>query len=75
MPEKTVVGDLFDERDRAKDNALQRALDHICDKQGRQAVLLGTQLPLASEQKVYKVDHQSPLYTTDINQIIHIKAG
>ena len=75
MPQNAVVPDLFDTRDRAKDAALQRTIDMIRDKQGRRSIILGTQLPLPSqlETPVFKAEHHSPLYTTDISQLIQIK--
>ena len=77
LAENAVVPDLFDTRDRARDVALQRTIDRIRDKHGRQSVILGTQLALPSQAKepVYKAEHQSPLYTTDLSQIITINAG
>ena len=75
VPEGAVVADLFDERDRTRDAALQRTIDKIRDKAGRNAILLATQLPASKEQaaQVYKSEHQSPLYTTDLSQIMQIK--
>ena len=72
IPETAVVPDMFDTKDRAKDNRLQRVLDHINDRHGKRAILLGSQL--TSQQPVYKTDHQSPLYTTDLRDIITLKA-
>lgn len=75
VPEGSVVADLFDERDRTRDAALQRTIDKIRDKAGRNAILLATQLPASKEQaaQVYKSEHQSPLYTTDLSQILTIR--
>ena len=75
VPEGSVVADLFDERDRTRDAALQRTIDKIREKAGRNAILLATQLPASKEQaaQVYKSEHQSPLYTTDLSQILQIK--
>ena len=66
VPEGSVVADLFDERDRTRDAALQRTIDKIREKAGRNAILLATQLPTSKEQaaQVYKSEHQSPRYTT-----------
>ena len=102
VPEGSVVADLFDERDRTRDAALQRTIDKIRDKSGRNAILLATQLPFlpqstgnlspstetfpqstgnlsrsigtSKEQaaQVYKSEHQSPHYTTDLTQILRI---
>ena len=72
IPEKAVVPDLFDSKDRDKDNRLQRVLDRIDDRHGKRSVILGSQM--ASEQAVYKTEHKSPLYTTDLRDIIRVKA-
>ena len=71
-PEAAVVPDLFDTHDRAKENRLQRVLDRIEDRQGKRAIIYGSQL--ASDKTVYKNEHKSPLYTTDIRDIITLKA-
>lgn len=103
VPEGSVVADLFDERDRTRDAALQRTIDKIRDKSGRNAILLATQLPFhppstetmppstetfpqstgnlsrsigtSKDQaaQVYKSEHQSPHYTTDLSQILTIR--
>ena len=74
-PENAVVADLFDERNRTRDAALQRTLDIIRSRSGRNAIMIGTQMPIAAEDggKVYKADYRSPLYTTDISQILTVK--
>ncbi len=72
VPEGSVMADLFEERDRTKDAALQRTIDAIRDKQGRNAVMLGTQL---LPDVVYHADHRSPLYTTDLAQILSIRTA
>mgnify|MGYP002623408721 CR=1 FL=1 len=74
-PESAVVADLFDERNRTRDKVLQRTIDNIRNKIGNDSLILGTQLPPKSEQgkSVYKTDHKSPLYTTDISQVLTIK--
>ena len=75
VPEGSVVADLFDERDRTRDTALQRTIDKIRDKAGRNAILLATQLPTSKEQaaQVYKSEHQSPRYTTELSQVLTIR--
>ena len=96
VPEGSVVADLFDERDRTRDAALQRTIDKIRDKAGRNAILLATQLPFLPQStetmppstgnlsrsigtskdqaaQVYKSEHQSPCYTTDLSQILTIR--
>ena len=72
IPEEAVVPDLFDEKDRDKEKRLQRVLDHIDDRHGRRSILFGSQL--TSSETVYKSEHKSPLYTTDLREIIRVKA-
>ena len=72
IPETAVVPDMFDTKDRNKDKRLQRVLDHIDDRHGKRAILLGSQM--TSTQPVYKTEHKSPLYTTDLSDIITIHA-
>lgn len=110
VPEGSVVADLFDERNRTRDAALQRTIDKIRDKSGRNAILLATQLPFLPRStetmppsgetlpqstetfpqstrnlsrsigtskdqamQVYKSEHQSPHYTTELSQILTIR--
>ena len=75
VPEGSGIADLFDERDRTRDAALQRTIDKIRDKSGRNAILLATQLPTSKEQaaQVYKSEHQSPRYTTELSQVLTIR--
>ena len=72
IPQEAVVPDLFDEKDRTKDNRLQRVLDHIEDRHGKRSVVLGSQL--TSDTPVYKTEHKSPLYTTDLRDIIKVSS-
>ena len=69
------IGTLFDERNRTRDAALQRTIDKIREKAGRNAILLATQLPTSKEQaaQVYKSEHQSPRYTTELSQVLTIR--
>ena len=71
MPETAVVPDLFDTKDRDKDKRLQRVLDHIDDRHGKRSIILGSQM--SSEAQVYKTEHKSRLYTTDLRDIITVK--
>ena len=72
IPETAMMQDLFDPKDREKEDRLQRVLDHIDDRHGKRAIVLGAQL--TSDTPVYKTDHKSPLYTTDLRDIISVKA-
>ncbi|MCQ2345564.1 MAG: Y-family DNA polymerase [Paludibacteraceae bacterium] len=76
QPDKAVLTDLFDNRDREKDNRLQQTLDTIRDKCGSNSILLGPQLQSAEMEKtaIYKAENRSPLYTTDLAQILRVKA-
>ena len=70
IDEKAVVPDLFDTKDRSRDERLQRVLDHIDDRHGKRSIILGTQL--SEQQPVYKTEHKSPLYTTDLRDIFTV---
>lgn len=73
MPETAVMEDLFDERDRQKEKRLQQSVDAIRERCGRGVIMLGTQLPLTGDdQQLYKQEHHSPHYTTDISQLLVI---
>lgn len=75
LPETAVMEDLFDVRDRQKEKRLQRSVDAIRERCGRGVIMLGTQLPVPGEgPQIYKHEHQSPCYTTDITQLLRIKA-
>ncbi len=100
MPATAVVPDLFDTHDRAKDQRLQQAIDHLSDRLGKHTILFGSQLPAAkptpakagerqttspanpnqdpntsiATPPIYKAEHRSPLYTTDLRDIITIRA-
>lgn len=73
IPESAVVMPLFEDRDRERDRRLQKTLDAINDTYGKKTVTLGV-AALASDKTPYKEGHKSPLYTTDLNQIVKIKA-
>ena len=72
IPENAVVPDLFDAKDRSKDQRLQRALDHIDDRHGKRSIILGSQMRNTTAEPVYKTEHKSPLYTTDLRDIIRV---
>lgn len=74
-PREGALQDLFDTQDRDRDNRLQRALDTIDDRLGKRSVILGSQMSTGSETGIYKTEHKSPLYTTDLRDIITVKAG
>jgi len=75
IPQGTGQQDLFDTRDRARDSRLQQALDTINARLGKRTVLTGIQV--ASHQRgteaapaVYREEHKSPLYTTDLRDLV-----
>jgi len=61
---------LFDTRDRERDNRLQRAIDAINSKQGKQAVGFMSQLQSKQASELYEVGAKSPAYTTRLTDII-----
>ncbi len=76
MPESAVVPDLFDTKDRSKDKRLQQVLDHIDSRHGKRAIIFGSQMSPTQSQTapIFKNEHKSPLYTTDLKDIITIKS-
>lgn len=73
-PKKSSQQDLFDTRDRSKDERLQKAIDHINGRHGKRALVMAIQTTAQKEEtQVYKEEHKSPLYTTDWRDIIDIK--
>jgi DNA polymerase V len=75
IPESAIVPDLFDEKDRDKDSRLQRVLDHIDDRHGKRAIILGSQMRSGDSTTVYRNEHKSPLYTTDLRDILTVKTN
>lgn len=73
IPQHTALQDLFEERDRAKEGRLQATLDKMHDKFGKRAIVFGTQSIGTDTGNVYKVENRSPLYTTDISQLLQIR--
>lgn len=77
QPDTAIAQDIFDIRDRERDTRLQKALDHINNRHGKRAVVQGVQMLSCKsheEPLVYKQEHKSPLYTTDLRDIITLKA-
>ncbi|MCR4664514.1 MAG: Y-family DNA polymerase [Paludibacteraceae bacterium] len=77
FPQNSTLPYLFDERNREKDSRLQATLDMMHDKFGKRTIVFGTQTtPISADsqnQEVYKMENRSPLYTTDISQLLHIR--
>lgn len=75
VPEKSSQQDLFDTRDRNKEDRLQKAIDHINGRHGKRALVMAIQTKSQKEEEdhIYKEEHKSPLYTTDWRDIIDIK--
>ncbi len=75
IPDTAVVPDLFDTKDREKDKRLQNVMDYLDDRHGKRTLIFGSQMTSTSRsQEVYKSEHKSPLYTTDLRDIITLKA-
>lgn len=69
-PEAVVQPDLFDTRDRSRDSRLQSALDTINDRYGRNSIRFAAQ---TKQDDVYRLEHLSRRFTTNINEIIDAK--
>lgn len=74
-PDSSVVQDMFDTRDRARDGRLQEAIDRINAREGKGTLVLGVQMPAVGEASTspYRQEHKSPRYTTRLQEIIHIR--
>lgn len=62
---------LFDERDRERDNRLQRAIDSVNGQFGRNTVRQAVCMPTG--EKLFEVGQKSPAYTTNLREIITLK--
>lgn len=69
-PDNGVQQNLFDTRDRERDQRLQRTIDAINAKLGKQTVGYTPQLPTKQAAELYDVGAKSPAYTTRIQDII-----
>ncbi|MBO4614813.1 MAG: Y-family DNA polymerase [Bacteroidales bacterium] len=65
-----VQGNLFDKRDRSKISTLQNVIDDINRRDGKGTVRNAVQ---GDNHLSIKREHLSPLYTTDINEILVVK--
>ena len=63
---------LFDERDRERDNRLQRAIDSVNAQFGRNTLRQAVYMPAG--EKMFEVGQKSPAYTTNLREIITLKA-
>jgi len=63
---------LFDERDRERDNRLQRAIDSVNAQFGRNTLRQAVYMPAG--EKLFEVGQKSPAYTTNLREIITLKA-
>lgn len=70
MPDNGIQSSLFDVRDRERDNRLQKALDRINTKAGKNAIGFSPQVATKQAEKLYNVGAKSPAYTTRLQDII-----
>lgn len=63
---------LFDNRDRDRDNRLQRAIDSVNAHYGRNTIRQAVYMPAG--EKLFEVGRKSPAYTTNLREIITLKA-
>jgi len=64
---------LFDERDRSRDERLQKAIDGVNARYGRKALMVATQVVPQAAGKTVRREHLSPCYSTNINDVITLK--
>ena len=74
-PETAIQQQLFDTVDRQKQQRLTKTLDEINQKYGESAVHLAVQNKTENKDWKLRREHKSPDYTTNINEIITVKAG
>ena len=72
-PDAGVQQDLFDTRDRQRDNRLQQTIDLINARHGRRTIGFMPDIPTAQAAGLYDIGAKSPAYTTDIRDIITLK--
>jgi DNA polymerase V len=63
---------LFDERDKERDERLQKAIDRINSQYGNKAVKIATQV-LNTDKPLSKREKLSPCYTTNLRDILVLK--
>lgn len=73
-PDSGVQQSLFDDRDRRRDERLQRTIDQINSRHGKRTIGFTPNIPTAEAAKLYNVGTKSPAYTTRIQDIITLKA-
>lgn len=64
---------LFEERDRQKDERLQRAIDSVNSRYGRKALVVATQLGNNDADRLLRSEHMSPCYSTNLRDVITLK--
>lgn len=71
--DEQVQQSLFDERERPREEMLQKAVDAINSHFGRSAVRMAAQVGVEQEAQLLHADHLSPCYSTNIHDIITLK--
>lgn len=69
---QTLQQQLFDTRDRDRDNRLQKTIDDVNNLFGKDTLSQAVYMP--TNDKLYETGQKSPGYTTNINEIITLKA-
>lgn len=70
--EKQVQQDMFDTRNRSRDNRLQKAIDSINSQFGKQALVTATQVQTEKSETMLHSKHLSPCYSTNLKDIITV---
>lgn len=68
-----VQQQLFDTRDRQRDQRLQQAIDQINARHGKSAIGFTPNIPTAQASELYDIGAKSPAYTTRIQDVIILK--
>lgn len=64
---------LFDDRDRRRDERLQKAIDSVNARYGKKTILVATQVSDTVTDSMIRHEHMSPCYSTNIRDIITLK--
>lgn len=72
-PDKQVEQDLFDTRNREKEEKLQHTIDRLSSQWGKATVQAGVQIGKQSNKPHLKTDYLSPCYSTNLHDIITVK--
>lgn len=71
LPDELIQKNMFDTKDRAKENKIMNTMDTINAQMGKDVVRMAVQR--FDNRYKLRADHLSPRYTTNINEILKVK--